>query len=158
VGLPFFYSRQYDKAIEQFQRVLQLDPDFYPANFYLALASVEVGHYKDAIKIFNKLKRVNDGPDLALCLGYAHARAGQKKETQKILRSLLAQLRHGYVPAYDIALTYAQLGQSDPALVWLDKAYKDHELSYLIKVEPMLDPLRGDARFQALLRRTNLAD
>jgi len=158
VGLPYYYSGNYDRAIEQYQRTLQLDPGFFPANLYLGLAYVEVGRQKEAIKIFQRLLKEDDGPDIVSYLGFAYARAGQGGKARSLLRSLEKQMSRRYVPPYSLALMHAQLRENDRAMFWLQKAYDERELSYLVKVEPMLAPLRGDPRFQALLRRLKLTD
>jgi len=59
------------------------------------------------------------------------------------------------VPAYAFAVIYLALGEKDQALDWLEKAARDHDGFYinLIKVQPFLDPLRGDPRFETLVSR-----
>jgi len=71
-------------------------------------------------------------------------------------RSLTVTLH--YIDPFDIALVYVGLGDKAQALEWLQRAHEDHsfELTW-IKVDPRLDSLRGEPRFQDLLRRMNLA-
>lgn len=157
IGLPYLFARNYDKAVEEFQRTLQLDPEFYPANLYLALSYTQMGRQEEAIKIFKRLQSSNEGPDIATALACAHAAAGQETEARNILQSLLEMQKHRHVPAYDIALIYAQLRDNDQAFFWLEQARVDHTLTTLLKVHPLLDPLRGDPRFNTLLQRVNLA-
>lgn len=158
VGLPYHYARRFDKAIEEYQRTLQLDPEFYPAKLYLGLAYVEAGRADEAIKIFQSLRKIDKGPDLATYLGYAYAKAGQENKVRELLKSLKRIASRRYVPPYDFAVLHAQLREADQAMAWLEKADAERELSSLLKVEPMLDPLRGDARFQALLKRLKLIE
>jgi tetratricopeptide (TPR) repeat protein len=159
VGLPYHFSRRLDKAIEEYQRTLQLDPDFYPANFYLGMAYAGIGRAKDAVKIFQKLKKVDEaGTDTAVCLVYAYVQAGQKDRARAVLNHLLKSRSRTYISLYDLALVYAQLQQSDEAIDLLEKAYAQHEGSSLILVDPLLDPLRGNTRFEAILKRLKLTN
>ena len=60
------------------------------------------------------------------------------------------------MPVYRIAAVYVVLGDKEQAFEWLDKAYQD-DSAWLVwlKVDPVMDPLHSDARFQKLLRRIN---
>jgi eukaryotic-like serine/threonine-protein kinase len=157
VGLPYYYARRFDKAIEEYQRTLQLDPNFYPANLYLGLAYIEVGREKEAIKIFQRLRKVDEeGTDTAVCLAYAYVKAGQKNRARSILNSLHKLAARKHVGLSDLALVHAQLEEPDEAIDLLEEAYAERELTSLILVEPMLDPLRGNPRFEAILKRLKL--
>jgi serine/threonine protein kinase/Flp pilus assembly protein TadD len=159
VGLPHFYARRYDKAIEEFQRTLQLNPDFYPANLYLGMAYTEKGLVKEAIKIFQGLRKVDEkGTDTGVCLAHAYVKLGQNNRARNILNELKKSKRANFLPLYDLALIHAQLQQPDEALDLLEKAYAESELSSLVLVEPMLDPLKGNPRFDALMKRLKLTN
>jgi hypothetical protein len=90
-------------------------------------------------------------------LGCAFALAGKKGEAEKVVHQLEAASKAHYVPSYFFGTIYSALGDKDRAFVWLEKAYGEHD-SYLVrlKVEPLMDPLRPDPRFTALLRKMNL--
>ena len=91
-------------------------------------------------------------------LGHAYAMSGKRAEAQKVLAELKELLKGRYVPAYEIAIVYVGLGDKAQALEWLEKAYEDHSFRLtFIKTWPELDSLRGEPRFQELLRRMNLA-
>jgi hypothetical protein len=61
-----------------------------------------------------------------------------------------------YVSPYNIALIYAGLGEMDKALAWLERAFAERSTWMLyLKVDPWLDSLRSEPRFQDLLRRMN---
>jgi len=157
IGLPHYFSGNYEKAVEEFQRTLQLDPEFFPANLYLGLAYVRSGRAREAVEIFKRLKKVNDGPDMDTALAYAYVANGQQAEARAILKSF-EDVAGWHVPSFNRALVYAQLGESDQAFQWLQKAYDDRTLSSLIKVDPMLDPVRDDSRFRSLLQKLNFGD
>ena len=157
VGLPYHFAKRLDKAIEEYQRTLQLDPDFYPANFYLGMAYAQAGRPKEAIKIFQRLRKVDEaGTDTTVCLVYAYVKAGQKEQARAIFNNFLKSRSRKYISLYDLALMYAQLDQPDQAIDLLEKAYDEDEGHSLILVDPLLDPVRGNPRFEAILKRLKL--
>jgi serine/threonine-protein kinase len=98
-------------------------------------------------------------PELSWMLGHAYAVAGQIAEARKILDELHALATSQYVHAYGFALIHVGLGENDAALEWLDRAYQDRNswMPY-VQVEPRLDPLRADPRFQDLLGRMDFPE
>ena len=83
--------------------------------------------------------------------------AGKKEDAEKMLDSLLSTSKQKYVSAFDIAMIYTGLGEKDNAFDWLKKAIDEH--SYLLiylNVDPILDPLRTDKRFNKLREKMNL--
>ena len=87
-------------------------------------------------------------------LGHAYAFSGNKTEALKILDQMKELSKERYVSAYSFALVYLGLGDKEEALRWLEQSYQDRfpEITR-IRVEPLLDPLRGDPRFQALAEK-----
>lgn len=89
-------------------------------------------------------------------MGNAYARAGRVEEARRCLRELEQKLEEGPVGTYEVALIYAGLGEKDRALDWLERAYQAHDNGMIsLEVDPALDPLRSDPRFQDLVRRMN---
>lgn len=88
-------------------------------------------------------------------LGYTYAVAGRRADAEAFLRELQDLSGRRYVPSYYMATTYVGLGDREKAFQWLDRAYDERSqwLLYLLKTDPMLDPLRDDPRLMALLRR-----
>jgi Flp pilus assembly protein TadD len=115
---------------------------------------------KEATTAFQKAITVTQGPARTQAkagLGYVYAVSGSKAEARKILAELQHLSEHSYVPATDMALIYAGLGEKDKAFARLDKAYEEHSFSLSnLKVEPRFDPLRSDPRFADLLRHIGL--
>ncbi|MGH9357065.1 MAG: TPR end-of-group domain-containing protein, partial [Terriglobia bacterium] len=92
-------------------------------------------------------------------LGYAEARSGNTAAAPKVIKELTLQLRTEYVPAFSIALVYTGLGDHDNALEWLEKSYQDRSTFMVyVKADPLLDPVRSDPRFIALLRRMDFPE
>jgi tetratricopeptide (TPR) repeat protein len=90
-------------------------------------------------------------------LGYVYAKAGQRDAAREILQELQELSRNVYVSPYWRAQIYTALDERDEAFRWLEVAYAERAaLMAYVKVDPWLDDLHGDERFQGLLRRMNL--
>jgi len=156
-GWVFALARRYDEAIAQCRRTLELNAGFYPAHLYLGWAYEQEKLYAEAISEYQKGIALEQGnPALAAYLAHGYAAAGKRTEALKIISNLRELSKRRYVPPYRIAEIYAVLGDTDQAFGWLEKAYdnRSHQLVFL-KVDPLVDSLRSDPRFQDLLRRLN---
>jgi TolB-like protein/DNA-binding winged helix-turn-helix (wHTH) protein/Tfp pilus assembly protein PilF len=152
MGVWFSFSRQYDRAIEQFQKIIEMDSKFIGAHSMIAETYQKKGMYEEAIA---ELKSANvSGPPL----GYAYAVAGKRDEAQKILNDLKEQSKQRYVSPKAFAMVYMGLGDKDQAFEWFNKTFEEnpYRIAWL-KVDPRFDSLRSDPRFDALLRRMKLA-
>ena len=159
LGIAFFLARQYDRAIEQETKVLELYPNFIDAYYFRGLAYLKKSMYKECMADFEKGVAIAPVNPLALTgLGYGYAVTGRRAEAQKVLDKLNELSKHEYVSAVWRAKIYAGLEEKDRAFEWLEKAYEDRSIVSVgfIKPNPMFDPLRSDPRFANLLRRTNL--
>jgi DNA-binding winged helix-turn-helix (wHTH) protein/TolB-like protein/Tfp pilus assembly protein PilF len=153
VGDPFYYLRHYDEAIEQYRKTLELDPNFFLARLWLGKSYEQKGLYKEAIQEFQNAQLSEDAPSILGALGHVYAVLGNRVEAEKTIKKLKA-LSERYVAPYHIAIIYAGLQKNDEAFEWLEGAYqaRDEWLLYL-KIDPSLDSLRSDLRFEDLLRR-----
>jgi len=87
-------------------------------------------------------------------LGHTYASSGNKTDAVKMLDQLKELPKQRYVSAYSFALVYLGLGDKEEALRWLEQSYQDRGPEIVhIKVEPFLDPLRGDPRFEELVAK-----
>ena len=124
----------------------------------LGQAYAAASRYDEAIGALQSAVRFSGGLAFTTAtLGYAYARAGKRREARKLLQSLKQRSGAEYVPPFCVALVYAGLGDRDQAFACLDRAYEErsHWLAYL-KTWPLVDDLRADARFTALLGRVGL--
>ena len=154
-GWDLYCARRYDQALGQCQRALELAPNSQGSHACLGYGFLGKGQYQQAIEESRKAWMLSAKETVwAVLLGRAYAIAGNEAEAQTILTQLLRQSTQTYVPSYFIAVLYADLKDKKTALQWLDKAYAERDL-YLtgIKVDPALDPLRADEKFQELSRR-----
>jgi tetratricopeptide (TPR) repeat protein len=116
------------------------------------LISIAQGNRDAAIAEYQKARKLNDDPLVLALLAQAMAKAGNLAQARKVLEQLKEESRHRYVTAYGIGLAYLGLGENEEALRWFEKSYQDRagpEIGY-IKVDPFLDSLRGDPRFEEL--------
>src|SRR5207302_11021594 len=90
-------------------------------------------------------------------LGHVYAVAGRTPDARRVLKQLMELTRKRYVSAYDMAVLYAGLGERDEAFRWLEKVEQDRsEMFAAVNVDPRLDALHSDRRWQAVLRSVGL--
>ena len=156
-GWAFYLSRQYDKAAEQLRRTIDMEPTFAIAHLWLGEVYEQKGMFEEAITELQKgLKLTGDSSYFMATLGHAYALAGKKAEADRILNELLGQSSQKYVSSFDIALIYLALGEIDRTFECFQRAYEERARALVsLRVEPRLDPIRSDPRFQSLLRRMN---
>ena len=158
MGLPFYWSRQYDQAIEQFKKTIEMDQSFALAHVLLGQAYMQQGLHDEAIAELQTAKQLDDTTQVEGLLGYAYAIAGRRSEADEILGDLETLSARRYVSPYLRALIYAGLDDKAHAFQWLDKAYEErNEWLVWLKVDPKLDSLRSELRFADLLRRVGFA-
>jgi TolB-like protein/Tfp pilus assembly protein PilF len=158
LAVQLYLARQFDQAIEQSHKTLELDPNFAISYATLGEVYVSKGMYREGLSTLKKYSALSRGRAMSLALlGHAQARLGERSEALHILEQLEAASKERYTPAVSFAAVYAGLGEKDQAFAWLEKAYGERtsRLGYL-KVEPLWDPLRCDPRFANLVRRIGL--
>lgn len=157
----FYHARDYDHAIEQGKKTLELDPSFPPVYAYLPAAYEQKGMFTEAIAGYKKGQTLKGGTEWSLALaglGHLYAKSGRKEEARAILKELMQISRQDYVPSDSMALVCAGLGEKDKAFEWLERAYDERSFRMAwLKVEPRWDSLRSDPRFTRLLQRTGLS-
>jgi DNA-binding winged helix-turn-helix (wHTH) protein/TolB-like protein/Flp pilus assembly protein TadD len=160
LGLSYYHARNYDKAIEQFQKTLELDQNFPAAHNFLPAAHEQKGMYKEAIAEFKQSIPLAKGSDSTLSkagLGHVYAVTGRKSDAEILLGELKETFGREYLPASNIALIYAGLDENDQAFTWLNKAYEQRAFQLQwINLDPRWDNLRSDPRFQEMLSRIGL--
>ena len=147
-----------DEAIEQLRRAIDLDPNFARAHWYLGLLYEQKGMYREAIAEMQEGLGLSAGePSTLGSLGHAYAISGNRAPAQKTLAELRELSTARYVAAHDIAVVHAGLGAKRQSLDWLEKGLEDRSFWMLyLKVDPRFDGLRGEPRFQNLIRRMGL--
>jgi tetratricopeptide (TPR) repeat protein len=149
-------ARRYDEAVEQSKKTLQIDPNFAVGHYELGQALAQKHMYAEAVAQFQRAIALSARSVLfAANLGYVYAVSGRKDEANKIIDELQSRHDRGPSAQADIALIYVGLDDHDEAMIRLNKAY-EARFKASILLRPAFDPLRSDARFQDLLRRTGL--
>lgn len=157
LGDTYFYARRYDQAIEQLLKTIEMDESFYYAHYELGMAYEMKGSYAEAIAQYQKARALNNDPRVLALLGHAYAASGRRDEALKVLNQLKEIAQQQYIPAYHFVILYAGLGEKDLAFEWLEKTYQDRTSRMtILQVDPYLDPLRPDPRFQEMVRRVGL--
>ena len=157
-GEIYYYKRDFDASLQQELKTLEQSPGFLYPRIWLGSAYREKKMYRQALNEFDLArKQSNDSPALLGLYGHALAIAGDKAGAQRVLTQLEQSSRTRYVPALYFAAVYTGLGDKDQTFHWLEKAFseQDDRLVYL-GVDPIADPLRGDPRFQQLMKRSGL--
>jgi TolB-like protein/DNA-binding winged helix-turn-helix (wHTH) protein/Tfp pilus assembly protein PilF len=155
VGSRYFFARRYDLAVGQYRNAVELDPSFVPAHLALGQAYEQTKTYREAIRELEKAVELSGGsPVYIASLAHAYGVTGRKREALRLIEELKTLRSRRYVASYDLAIALLGVGDTERALAWLDKAVGDRSPRLLfLTVEPRLDPLRSDPRFQALIQR-----
>ncbi len=152
----YYYGRQYDQALEQARKYVEIFPDHH--NSYGKLTGIleAKGMYDQEVAAWQKAMTLSgERPEDVAALGRAY-RAGGIRGTWRWDLERLEKLPRDQNAAIPVAIRYTSLGEKDKALDWLEKGYEEHTpLMVLIKAAPSFDSLRSDPRFQDLLRRMN---
>ena len=155
LGGAFVAARRYDEAITQLRKTIEMDPRFYFAHWNLGEALELKGQLPEAVAEYKKAAELDEDPFVLALVGQADAKLGQRDEAIKILSQLERLATKRYVANYSFALMHMALGEKAKAIDWLERAYRDRSGPEIvgIKVDPMLDPLHGDPRFEALVQK-----
>ncbi len=158
VGWAFYLGRRYDEAIEQLRRTIELDPNYPVTYWILGLVLRKTGCYEQAIAEGEKGVNLSSGsPLMRAALAHTLGSAGRTTEALQTVDDLTRLAKRKYVAPYFFAGIHIGLGENDRAIEYLEKCYEEHShwLIYL-HIDPSMDGLRDDSRFQNLLRRVGL--
>jgi len=155
LGVAYIHAGRLDDAIAQLRKTVELDGAFYYSRYNLAQALELKGVIPEATAEYQKTMSITEDPVPLGMLGRLYALHGQKDEALKILQKLREKREQGYTAAYSLALIYVGLGDRNEALNWLEQGYREHDGFNIgpIRVDPLLAPLHGDPRFDALAEK-----
>ena len=141
-----------DDAINEGQRTLLLDPNYFYLDSNLAAAYRDKSNFPEAIALYAKSQEATHLPSSGLAITYT--RMGRQTEARNILAQLLQARQKRYVSAPVIAAVYVALGDKEEAFHWLERAFAEHSgILQWIAFLPEFRPLRPDKRFPNLSRR-----
>jgi TolB-like protein/DNA-binding SARP family transcriptional activator/Flp pilus assembly protein TadD len=145
-----YVARDYDGAIEQYQRALELNDAWAPTYSGLGMAYSHKGMHDTATRAASKAVELG-GRHISVFqanLAYVHARAGRRAEAERFLKLAKTDPWEGFT----IARVYVALGEPDSAFAWLDRSsWKWPHRA--VRADPALDPIRSDPRFTELSAR-----
>ena len=153
-----YFARDYDQSIAHYRSAIEMDPTFSTAHLWLGQVFEQKGMFDAAIAEFQTGVQLTGGSSFSLAkLAHGFAIAGSPDRCDSLLRQLLEFPSEKYLSPYDIATICVGLSEYERAFSWLDRAFEERSLwmGYL-NVEPQLDPVRSDPRFQHLLQRVGL--
>lgn len=156
LGWTFFKARRYDEAIAQLHRTLELEPGYWYAHMELGWSYLQKGMPEAAVAhcdtAITHAPEADDQVLLGSC-GWVYGRAGRRQQADEMLRRLSAISRRRWLDPFNLSAVYVGLGDRDRALELLRNAARQGSPSLVfLKVDPWLDPLRSDPRFNALLQ------
>jgi len=162
-GAAYFFAGRVEEAMASWQKALELDPGYPGASILLATSYVTLGMTEQAIATLQKALNFSDRDPVVLgALAHAYARAGRREEALKLVGELnrldvRLEAERRSIPRFPFIWAYVGLGDNEQAFAWLEKAYQERRARmYLLNVDPLLDPLRSDPRFQDIVRRVGL--
>jgi adenylate cyclase len=156
-----FFMRQYDTAIEQYRKTLELDPNFPAAHENLGYAYEKKGMQKEAIAEWVNALTLAGEKEEAAMLQQTYATSGfdaaVRKSAEKKLETLNAKVTRGdYVPAAEFVKICIRSNKKQEAFASLAKAVQErNRLAWELKIDPVFDPIRSAPGFEALV--TSLA-
>ena len=155
VATVYLTERRYDEAIAKLRNILEMEPDFYWAHRQLGMALELKGSPNEAIVEYQRAAELNDDPRVLAFVGHAMASTGKQTEAREMLAKLTEIAKTRYISGYSFAVIHLALGEKDQALDWLEKDAREQtgfEINF-IRVDPYLDSVRGDPRFEALVQK-----
>ncbi len=154
----YAFAHQFDRAIEELHKILEMDPNFPNALHWLGWLYETKGMYREAAAESQKYYLVQYREAAAAGWKNVTDEASYRRAFARVLALRKEQAKKEYVGPFVFVDLYLRLGEKEQALAWLEKAYQEHSagLSYLKRDPYYYDPLHSDPRFQDLLRRVGL--
>jgi serine/threonine-protein kinase len=158
LAVMIYLARRPGRMIEEGRHMIALDPNHFLGHWVLGMGLDETGAKVDAVAALEKAHELSGGIPFTLgFLGLVYGRAGRGDDTRRLLERAEKLATASYVPASTFALCHVGLGDWDAAFDWIDRAIETRDPIIMpIKSFPFLDPVRGDARYRALLKKMNL--
>lgn len=172
MGKIYYFLRRYDEAIKKAQDMLEFEPNFGLANGLKGITHIELGRHANAVRELKSMIGLSAGdyrtrggagslsnsdPEAIALLGYAYARQGKHRKARQLVDDLVKLKEKSYLQPHNLALIYIGLGEKDKAFEWLEKALADNSSTLtFIKVSPLFDSLREDARYVRLVQQLGL--
>jgi serine/threonine-protein kinase len=147
-------SRRYTEATPFGLKAVSREPNVGVLRALVGMNLLYSGREAEGLEQLNAGLRIDPHPAIALLSAAGFARAGDTGRARRLLADAKVQARRRYVCAYEVASVHAVLGEADEAFKWFDKAIVDRcDCMVWLNLEPWLDRIRTDPRFEQLIRR-----
>ncbi|HZS54983.1 MAG TPA: tetratricopeptide repeat protein [Bryobacteraceae bacterium] len=158
IGWILFQARHYDESIAELRSTLAVHPESAQARFFLGFALIGKGEPERAIPDLEQaVSLMHRSPGSLELLATAYGFAGRRSEALGLINELKQQGKQGYVPAGAFINPFLGLRDYNEVFAWFERAYAEQSnILQFVKVHPFFDPIRGDPRFQELVRRVGL--
>ncbi|MDQ3131193.1 MAG: winged helix-turn-helix domain-containing protein [Acidobacteriota bacterium] len=155
-GQILFFAGKSDEALDRLNKTIDLNPNFWLSHLFISGVYTEKGMHAEAVAAIKKSVELSGNSQSEAYHAYALARWEKQAEARAVLGELLKLSTERYVPAYNFAIVYNALGETETALDHLEKAFAEKNvLMVFLKVDPKWNNLRNDPRFIELMRRMN---
>ena len=160
LGVVYYRARRLDEALRQIRQTIELDPNYMLGHLNLGMMLAATGAYDEAVRTFQRARELAPSfPDSLALLGYVYGRMGKIADARNVARLLRDWPDGQYVSPYSRATVLVGLGERQQAIDQLERAFAERSwLMAMLKVDPVFDSLRGEPRFERLLRRMNFPD
>jgi tetratricopeptide (TPR) repeat protein len=158
LGYVYLYARRYDQARYHLTRAIAMNPTAEESYRVLGLTLTLNEQHDEAERVLREATGLpGAGTYTQVTLAYALARAGKREYSETLATELETKLAHDYVSPVELATLYIGLGDNQRALDWVERAYDERRgwMAYL-NVHPIVDSLRGEERFQSLVKKMGL--
>ena len=153
IGSPYHLHRRFEEAARIYATVLESEPTFAPAHFYLGQAYEQLGRFEDAIRHIERASEIaGDTSTFIGTFGHCLARSGRRGDAEAVLKQMTETGRIRYTSPYHFMLVHLGLGNYDEAVTQLGAALEEHtSWLYLIPRDPRFDPLRDRRDFRDMV-------
>jgi TolB-like protein/Tfp pilus assembly protein PilF len=154
-GTGLFYAGRFDESEAQLKQTLSLDANFWLTHYNLYNLYRLKGDHAAAIEALAKSQELKDEPDAAKFIRESFAKGGWPG----LLRAMTAERTRAKLPPYVLSTFEAEMGEKDKAFALLNEADEKRDQFFIFRrIDPLMNPLRSDPRFQELLRKVPLRD
>jgi len=158
-GQYLLHAGRIDDAIARLNVTKELDPDNWMAHLFTTSAYIEKGMYKEAIAEGRRTNEIQPHSRSFSFLGYALAKSGDRAAARAELAKVLEQSKEHWVSPYSIALVYNGLADREQTLSWLERGVEQRDPRMVfLRAEPKWKNLRGDPRFEKILRAVGFSE
>jgi len=154
----YFFSEQYEKALDECHRYLEMNPNFVVAQDYLIHLHVRNGLFEEAVNDARRLVDISERKAEATAhLAYVYAASGKTEQAKKLFEALMADSKLGYSNPTIFITVYSILGDQDNAFLWAEKALEAGKIAFpSLRFSPDLKRFRTDPRYNSLLAKADL--